>query len=40
MGFYYHLFMMTFLPCFYGSPITLHKASVAPQPRSPFAKIK
>lgn len=34
MGFYYHLFMTTFLPCAYGH----RKARVAPQ--APFPKIK
>ena len=41
MGFYYHLFMTTFLPCIYGHR-TWSPAAVAPQPtnRVPFGKIK
>ena len=41
MGFYYHLFMVTFLPCFYVSRTTTSPATVAPYPiRGPFGKIK
>jgi hypothetical protein len=41
MGFYYHLFMTTFLPCFYGMRIPPTNPRVEPQPmRAPFGKIK
>ena len=43
MGFYYHMFMTTFLPCIYGHRTGRRtKATIAPQPtiRVPFGKIK
>jgi hypothetical protein len=46
MGFYYHLFMVTFLPCIYGRSMRYAApvAPVAPRPavglRERFTKIK